>query len=128
MVRYLGGWRNGLRCEKILNSGNELVALKFTNNEYGMVMTAYKKDYQKIKIEPYIKVWSSDSYSNNVDTKDMKIILSVLDKEFNRKKKYKTVTDVLKSRSKLKVKYLNQFDIEELVEYLNGKEKANGKT
>ena len=127
MAEHLGGLYNGLTCEKIFKTG-KLVAIRFENTNYGMIMNAYGKDLARIKKHPYSKFWSSDSHSNNVEPKDMDIILSVLEKEFNRKKRYKTVTDVIKSRSKLKEKYLHQFDIQELVEYLNGKEKANGKT
>ena len=117
----LGGCQNRLTVRKE-SSGSYF----FYNSYYGMMFRLYPEDMNEFLTYPSKKEWGRDgrSYSNNIDSKDLTII-----KQYIRTKmmKYKTVTDVIKSRSKYKKKHLMRFSMEELQEYIKKKEEKNGK-
>lgn len=98
----------------------------FHNGYYGMMFRLYPEDMDEFLNYPGKKEWGCDgrSYSNNIDSKDLTMIKQYIK---TRMRKYKTVTDVIKSRSKYKEKYLMGFSMEELQEYIKKKEEKNGK-
>lgn len=115
----LGGYRNGLYVD--ITSGKKYY---FFNHQYGMEMKVYHSDIQDVLKRPYDHRWGNGSYSNDVSGDDKTIIISFLKK---RVCKYKTVSDLMKSRSKYKQKYLMQFSMKELHEYIKNKEDKNVK-
>ena len=98
---------------------------RFRNDTYGMICNVYKSDVDRYMDHPYRQGWGCRSASNSVREDDTRAIIKFI-REYNKKKRYKTITDVLKSRSKYKEKYLAEFTLSELMEYKN-KEDANGK-
>ena len=96
----------------------------FHNSYYGMMFRLYQEDVDEFLNYPGKKEWGRDgrSYSNNIDSKDLTMIKQYIK---TRMRKYKTVTDVIKSRSKYKEKYLMGFSMEELQEYIKNKEDKN---
>lgn len=115
----LGGYRDKLFVDK--TSGGRYY---FWNNLYGMEMYVDPSDINYVIQNPYVRKWGNGSYSNDVDAKDKEAIVRYLKRKVC---KYKTVTDVIKSRSKYKEKYLMQFPMEELQEYIKNKEDKNVK-
>lgn len=116
----LGGMYSGLKVTKHSEH------FRFVNYEYGMECRIYFNDIDKYLANPHKKHWGNNSYSNDVFDVDTDLIVKYLKKSRCR---YETVTDVMKSRSKLKEKYLKQFSIDELLDYYKErKEKANVKT
>lgn len=115
----LGGYRGKLYVDKT-NGGRYY----FWNNLYGMEMYVNPDDINYVIQNPQATRWGSGSYSNDVDQEDKRIIVSYLKRKICR---YKTVTDVIKSRSKYKERYLMQFPMEELQEYIKNKEDKNVK-
>lgn len=98
---------------------------KFRNENYGMNMVVYFDDIGTVISSPSRKRWNN-SFRNDVYDKDMELIIEFLKRQRCR---YKTITDVINSRSKFKEKYLKQFSVVELLDYYKErKEKANGKT
>ena len=91
----------------------------FYNPDYGMEMYVHPEDIREVLAHPTRTKWSSNSYSNSVEPRDKEKILEYL----KSKTKYKSVEDVLKSRSKYKKKYLTQFSFDELERYIKEKEK-----
>lgn len=115
----LGGMYDQLIVEKHSNY------FQFKNEDYGMNMVVYLEDIDKVISSPGKKQWNN-SRRNEVYDKDWELIAEFLKRQRCR---YKTVTDVIKSRSKFKEKYLKQFSVAELLDYYKErKEKANGKT
>ena len=98
----------------------------FCNSYYGMMFRLYPEDVDEFLNHPSKKEWGRDgrSYSNNIDSQDLTMIKQYIK---TRMRKYKTVTDVIKSRSKYKEKYLMGFSMEELQEYIKKKEDKNVK-
>lgn len=97
----------------------------FYNRNYSMEFTLYKEDVNDYLSNPYLTRWGLFSRSNTVADEDRAMIKEYL---IGKSRKYKTVTEVLKSRSRKKEKILREeFSLNELVEYKIGKEKANGK-
>ena len=95
----------------------------FNNDDYGMYMTLYKEDVKEYLEKQDGHYWGNHSCSNTIHVEDKKVIRDYL---LSKNRKYQTVTDVLKSRSRKKEKILREdFSLNELVEYI-GKEKANG--
>jgi len=115
----LGGYRNGLRVD--ITSGKRYY---FHNYQYGMEMSVKHSDIQEVLKNPYGHRWGNGSYSNDVIEEDKTIIISFLKKRICR---YETVSDLMKSRSKYKQKYLMQFSMKELHEYIKNKEDKNVK-
>lgn len=98
---------------------------RFKNDAYGMICNVYKSDIDEYMSHPYRQSWGCCSGSNSVREDDTRAIIKFI-REYNKKKRYKTITDVIKSRSKYKEKYLAEFTLSELMEYKD-KEDANGK-
>ena len=115
----LGGYRNGLHVDIV--SGKKYY---FCNHQYGMEMRVNHSDIQEVVKNPYNHRWGNGSYSNDVTEEDKAIIISFLKKRLCR---YKTVSDLMNSKSKYKQKYLMQFSIKELREYIKNKEEKNVK-
>ena len=113
----LGGYCGKLFVDK--TSGGRYY---FWNHLYGMEMYVSPDDINYVIQKPQARKWGSGSYSNDVVHEDKKIIVSYLKRKIC---KYKTVTDVIKSRSKYKERYLMQFPMEELQEYIKKKEDKN---
>lgn len=98
---------------------------EFDNHNYSMYLTLYKIDVADYLSHQDSKRWGMRSSSNSIADEDKKLIKEYLLKH---SRKYKTVTDVVKSRSKYKEKILREdFSLNELLEYKEGKEKTNGK-
>lgn len=115
----LGGMYDQLIVKKHSN------CFQFKNEDYGMDMVVYFDDIGTVISLPGNKQWNN-SYRNDVYDKDMDLIIEFLKCQRCR---YKTITDVINSRSKFKEKYLKQFSVVELLDYYKErKEKANGKT
>lgn len=95
----------------------------FQNDTYGMVCRIYKEDIDSFCRNPYRKWWGSRSHSNNIQPDDVDAMKRFLCARH--KRRYKTVTDVLKSRSKHKKEHLLKFTLSELLEY---KTKEGGQT
>lgn len=113
----LGGMYSGLKVEK------HSEYFHFTNYEYGMNCRIYFCDIDKYIANPSRKHWGDNSSSNDVYDVDRDLIVKYLKKSRCR---YETVTDVMKSRSKLKEKYLKQFSVRELLDYYKERKgKAN---
>lgn len=111
----LGGYREALTVE-ITRSGKYY----FQNKIYGMEMYVDKKDIADVIKHPLIHTWGNgSSYSNDVTDIDIDLIVKYLKVK---SRKYKTINDLMKSRSKYKEKYLTQFSMEELQEYIEKKE------
>lgn len=115
----LGGKYGSLKVKRYQNR------YEFYNNNYGMILTLYKEDVSDYLSNPYLFSWGLYSHSNTVADEDKEVIKEYL---LNSSRKYKTVTEVLKSRSTKKEKILrDDFSLNELLEYKIGKEKTNGK-
>ena len=98
----------------------------FENTTYNMHLYLYKEDIEDFIKYPNQREWGRLSHSNSIAYEDYEAIVKYLK---SCEKKYNTITDVLKSRSKYKEKYLKQFTIGELTEYIKQKEdKVNVKT
>lgn len=117
----LGGFQGELYVRRESNGG-----CSFYNDTYGMITHLHPDDINDFLKHPYQRSWGVNhrSRSNSIDGKDLDIMINYLT---NVVRKYKTVTDVMKSRSKYKEKYLMQFPMEELQEYIKKKEEKNGK-
>ena len=88
---------------------------EFYNHKYSMFMNLYKEDIPEYISHPGGSRWGLSSCSNMVDDIDKAIIKEYI---INNSRKYKTVTDVLKSKSRKKEKILREnFSLNELVEY-----------
>lgn len=97
---------------------------EFYNGNYSMELLLYKEDINEYLSRQTDCHWGLNSRSNTVATEDRRIIRNYL---LSKARKYKTVTEVLKSRSKRKEKILREnFSLDELVKYKIGKEKVNG--
>ena len=111
----LGGYRGTLTVE-ITSSGKYY----FRNRMYGMEMYVDKRDISYVIKHPSKHIWGNgSSYSNDVTDTDRDLIVKYLQEKT---RKYKTVEDLMKSGSKYKEKYLMQFPMEELQEYIEKKE------
>lgn len=108
----LGGMYNGLKVLK------RTECFQFTNCEYGMRCTIYFEDIDEYLSNPYKKHWGDRSSSNDLYDTDRDEIIEYLKRSRCR---YKSVTDVMKSKSKFKKKYLKQFSVKELLEYYKTK-------
>ena len=117
-IENLGGNHGRLHVEKYSNK------YYFYNHTYGMESYIYKDDVNLFISDPRRKRWGPGyrSFSNEIETNDIKIMIEYLTKDT---RKYDTVTDVIKSRSKYKKKYLMQFSMDELQEYIKNKEDKN---
>lgn len=120
MVRRIGlGGKYGSLCVYEYKQRYE-----FYNGSYSMELMLYKEDINEYLSRQNDCRWGLNSRSNTVATEDRIIIRNYL---LNKARKYKTVTEVLKSRSRRKEKILREdFSLDELVKYKIGKEKANG--
>ena len=88
---------------------------EFYNHSYGMVLELYKEDVSDYLSHQEFCHWGAHSNSNAVSDEDKRIIKDYL---LNKSRKYKTVTDVLKSRCRHKEKMLREnYSLDELVEY-----------
>lgn len=114
----LGGFHNSLIVEK---ENNRYV---FSNDRYGMIMYVRMDDINKVINNPRKSRWSDTTYSNSVESEDKDLIIKYLK---IKARKYKTVDELMKSRSKYKEKYLMQFSMEELQEYIKKKEDTHVK-
>lgn len=115
----LGGRRGNLCVEKHQNR------YEFINPTYSMYLTLYKVDVKEYLLHQNDKRWGVCSNSNSISDVDKEVIRQYLLKNG---RKYKTVIDVVKSRSKNKEIILREeFTLNELIEYKTEKEKANGK-
>lgn len=94
---------------------------KFRNDVYGMILNIHKDEIRDYLKEPTKSSWGSYSSSNTVREDDRYFIIRYLQNKILGR--YKTVTEVMNSRSKKKKEYLNKFSLGELLEYR--KEKAN---
>lgn len=121
VTENLGGHRNTLTVRRETDG-----SYFFHNCNYGMMFRLHPSDIDEFLNHPNKKGWGPNdrSYSNNIDCKDLSVIKKYIS---NKIRKYKTVTDVIKSRSKYKEKYLMRFSMEELQEYIKKKEEKNGK-
>ena len=108
----LGGTYNALKVLK------RTECFEFTNYEYGMRCTIYFEDINKYISNPRKKRWGDRSSSNEVYDIDRDEIIKYLRKSRCR---YKSVTDIMNSKSKFKKKYLKQFSVRELLDYYKTK-------
>lgn len=108
-MEKLGGRNGTLTVESF---GNRYC---FENETYSMSCTIYKQDIKLFIARPSSQYWGERSHSNNIAGEDIKLICNYLNKKLRR---YLTVTDVLKSRSKYKEKYLQEFTTGELLQYV----------
>lgn len=108
-VEKLGG-RNGSLTVEVYSS-----RYRFENETYSMTCTIYKQDIKKFIAHPSSQFWGEHSHSNNIAGEDIKVMINYLNTKL---RKYLTVTDVLKSRSKYKNKYLQEFTTGELLQYI----------
>ena len=116
----LGGFRGALTVSTT-SSGKYY----FHNKTYGMEMYVDKKDIEHVIRQPHRHRWGNgSSYSNDVTDMDVDIIIKYLKTQARR---YKTVDELMKSRSKYKEKYLMQFSMKELQEYIEKKEDTHVK-
>lgn len=89
----------------------------FHNYRYGMEMYVSPADVREVLEYPSRKRWGSGrSYSNDLYEQDRNLIIEYLKRKVC---KYKTITDVIKSKSKYKRKYLMQFSMDELQKYID---------
>lgn len=109
VVEQLGG-RNGTLTVEVYSS-----RYHFENETYSMSCTIFKQDIKKFIAHPSSQFWGERSHSNNIAGEDIKVMIDYLNKKLRR---YQTVTDVLKSRSKYKDKYLQEFSTGELLQYI----------
>ena len=116
MKEKLGGYNNMLVVEKA-QSGKYY----FHNYIYGMEAYIHPEDINEFIKKPNHRRWGKDSrsFSNDINGNDLNLMIDYLKRKLCR---YKTVTDVIKSHSKYKKKYLMQFSMKELQEYINKKE------
>lgn len=108
----IGGMYNALKVLK------RTEYFQFSNYEYGMRCNIYFEDIDKYLSDPYKKHWGDRSSSNEVYDTDRYEIIEYLKKSRCR---YKSVTEVMKSKSKFKEKYLKQFSVRELLDYYKTK-------
>lgn len=115
MKENLGGYNGQLVVEK-LQTGKYY----FHNYVYGMEAYIYPEDMAEFISSPHRGSWGDGrSFSNDIQQRDTNLMIDYLKRKLCR---YKTVTDVIKSKSKYKKKYLMQFSMEELQEYIKNKE------
>lgn len=118
--------------EKIGGYGNKLMVsmtatgkIYFSNSLYGMECFISPRDIREYIKYPYKNRWGSESHSNSVDEKDRDCIVNYLKRKYL--SRYKSVDELMKSKSKYKRKYLMQFAFDELQEYIKKKEDKNVK-
>lgn len=115
MKENLGGYQGKLIVEKS-QSGKYY----FHNYIYGMEAYIHPEDIAKFISSPHRRQWGDGrSFSNDIHQRDTNLMIDYLKRKLCR---YKTVTDVIKSQSKYKKKYLMQFSMGELQEYIKKKE------
>lgn len=115
MKEKLGGYNGQLVVEKT-QSGKYY----FHNYIYGMEAYIHPEDMSEFINRPHRRQWGEGrSISNDIQDRDLNLMIDYLKRKLCR---YKTVTDVIKSQSKYKKKYLMQFSMEELQEYIRKKE------
>lgn len=114
--------------ENIGGYGNKLIVTKtqtgkiyFENRLYGMECYIHPNDIKEYIRYPHRTHWGEDSRSNSVDDKDRECIINYLKRKYL--SKYKSVDELMKSKSKYKRKYLMQFSFDELQEYINKEDK-----
>ena len=115
MKEKLGGYNGQLVVEK-----TESGKYYFHNYIYGMEAYIHPEDMGEFLSRPHRRKWGEGrSISNDIQQRDLDLMIEYLKRKLCR---YKTVTDVVKSQSKYKKKYLMQFSMEELQEYIKKKE------
>lgn len=93
----------------------------FGNDNYNMHLYLYVDDIKDFLSCPNAGQWGCRSRSNSISTEDIVRICEYLRKYCL--PRYKTVTAVIKSRSKRKQYYLNQFPLADLIEYVEQNKK-----